>query len=53
MGDQKLQIGYVREFVDRQIDDEMHREKIKRSLLTLERALEKQGLTLKEVVDKH
>lgn len=43
----------VRKFVDRQIDNEIEKVKIQKSLEILMKQLTKQGMTLKEVVDKH
>ena len=53
MVNQKDQIGLVRKFVDRQIDSEVQKAKIKKSLEALQQQLTRQGLTLKEVVDRH
>ena len=50
---QKVQIGIVRKFVDNQIDSEIQRVKIKKSLEILQKELNKQNLSLKEVVDRH
>ena len=53
MGEQNVQIAQVRKFVDKQIDDEIQRESMKQSLNVLHQTLTKQGLTLKEVIERH
>ena len=53
MGMQKVQISEVRKFVDKQIEDELQRERIKQSLIVLEDTLNKQGLTLAEIIERH
>ena len=48
-----MQIGHVKQFIEKQIDDDIEREKIKRSLELLQQQLVKKGMTLREVVDEH
>lgn len=53
MGEQNVQIAQVRKFVDKQIEDDIQRETMKQGLNVLHHTLTKQGLTLKEVIERH
>lgn len=52
MREQKLQISLVRKFVEKNLDEEHNKEKIKHSLIMLYMMLAKQEMSLEEVVEQ-